>query len=168
MAKSFRVTTKSRGRPKTTGPGTQIGMRWEDHELEVIDTWRREQPDLPSRPEAIRRLVASALAEPQKKRIPSGELVWLRRSFEPGGYRHIVKRFDEQFAAMQSLKGMLMIADRTNPHKHRIYVSVPEASRQSYPHFRRVRTSDVPADAEFLAGDEAEFTSRPRRPFRPS
>lgn len=31
-----------------------------------IDAWRRQQTDLPTRPEAIRRLVESALAAPPK------------------------------------------------------------------------------------------------------
>jgi hypothetical protein len=31
--------------------------------LELLDAWRREQPDLPSRPEALRRLAEQALRE---------------------------------------------------------------------------------------------------------
>jgi hypothetical protein len=61
MAQSIRVTKKSRGRPKTTGPGTQIGMRWQADELAAIDAWRRKQDDLPSRTDAIRRLVELGL-----------------------------------------------------------------------------------------------------------
>jgi hypothetical protein len=54
---SIRVTKKSRGRPKTTGTGVQIGMRWQTPELTLIDDWiGKHAPDL-SRPEAIRRLV---------------------------------------------------------------------------------------------------------------
>lgn len=33
-------------------------------DVEAIDAWRREQPDLPSRAEAIRRLVERGLASP--------------------------------------------------------------------------------------------------------
>jgi hypothetical protein len=57
---------KSRGRPKTTGPGVQIGMRWQPPELEAIDDWRRKQTDLPSRTEAIRRLVELGLKAKQR------------------------------------------------------------------------------------------------------
>jgi hypothetical protein len=40
MAKSIRVTTKKRkGRPVTTGTGTQIGERWHDSELAALDAW---------------------------------------------------------------------------------------------------------------------------------
>jgi hypothetical protein len=60
MKRSNPVTKKPRGRPKT-GRGTQIGMRWRDDVLAEIDDWRREQDDLPSRPEAIRRLVQLGL-----------------------------------------------------------------------------------------------------------
>jgi hypothetical protein len=61
MNKSIRGTTKKkRGRPATTGKGTQIGMRWQDPELLAIDDWR-EKHDVASRPEAIRRLVELGL-----------------------------------------------------------------------------------------------------------
>jgi hypothetical protein len=65
MSKSIKLlrgTKKKTGRPKTTGTGVQIGMRWQEAELAQIDKWRREQPDLPSRTQAIRRLVEQALA----------------------------------------------------------------------------------------------------------
>ena len=62
MGKSIRGTTKSRGRPRTTGAGVQIGMRWQEEELRAIDGWRRQEPDSPARPQAIRRLVGLGLA----------------------------------------------------------------------------------------------------------
>jgi hypothetical protein len=61
MGKSTRGTPKKkRGRPSTTGRGTQIGMRWQDKELAVIDDWRKSH-DVGSRAEAIRHLVALGL-----------------------------------------------------------------------------------------------------------
>jgi hypothetical protein len=51
---------KSRGRPPT-GPGRQLMIRCHDDFLASIDEYRRKQPDLPSRAEAIRRLVRLAL-----------------------------------------------------------------------------------------------------------
>ena len=42
-------------------------MRVDEDFLKSIDDWRRKQPDLPSRSEAIRRLVAMAL-EASKRR----------------------------------------------------------------------------------------------------
>jgi hypothetical protein len=61
MAKSIRGTKKSRGRPPTTGTGVQLGMRWPEPLMHAIDDWRREETDLPSRAEAIRRLVERGL-----------------------------------------------------------------------------------------------------------
>ena len=61
MGKSIKGTPKKkRGRPATTGRGTQIGMRWQDTELSAIDEWRKGH-DVASRPEAIRRLVELGL-----------------------------------------------------------------------------------------------------------
>jgi hypothetical protein len=37
-------------------------MKVPDSFLEMVDAWRRKQPDLPSRAEAIRRLVTFAIA----------------------------------------------------------------------------------------------------------
>jgi hypothetical protein len=56
----FSVTKKPVGRPRT-GVGAQIGMRWQAPVLAAIDDWRRAQSDLPSRTEAIRRLVELGL-----------------------------------------------------------------------------------------------------------
>jgi metal-responsive CopG/Arc/MetJ family transcriptional regulator len=47
---------------QVTKPRT-IQMRVNEDWLALIDNWRRAQPDLPSRSEAIRRLVEIALKE---------------------------------------------------------------------------------------------------------
>ncbi len=61
MGRSIKGTTKKkRGRPATTGKGTQIGMRWQDLQLSAIDSWR-ERHGVETRPEAIRRLVELGL-----------------------------------------------------------------------------------------------------------
>lgn len=41
--------------------GEMISTRVQPELLKQIDEWRRQQPDLPSRPEAMRRLAAKAL-----------------------------------------------------------------------------------------------------------
>jgi len=43
--------------------------------LEKVDAWRREQPDLPSRPEAIRRLTAAKLSEAPKPKFRVRKLI---------------------------------------------------------------------------------------------
>jgi len=40
----------------------QINVRVDEEFLERLDAWRRKQPDLPTRPEAIRRLADRGLA----------------------------------------------------------------------------------------------------------
>ena len=49
--------------PKTE----RFEMRLDLEMIERIDRWRREQPDLPGRAEAMRRLVDKALGDPPKK-----------------------------------------------------------------------------------------------------
>lgn len=46
-------------RPKQAG--TFVGTRIQPELLKQLDAWRREQPDLPTRPEALRRLAEEAL-----------------------------------------------------------------------------------------------------------
>lgn len=44
-------------------------MRYDDEWMALVDEWRRHQPDIPSRAEAIRRLVEIGLrADKPKKR----------------------------------------------------------------------------------------------------
>jgi hypothetical protein len=49
-------------RPKQTG--AMVATRVQPELLVQIDAWRREQLDLPTRPEALRRLVAKGLRKP--------------------------------------------------------------------------------------------------------
>ncbi len=39
-----------------------IGVRLQPEPLAAVDAWREDQPDKPTRPEAIRRLVEKGLA----------------------------------------------------------------------------------------------------------
>ena len=48
------------GRPPVDSEAVTVRLRSEA--ISRIDDWRREQPDLPGRPEAIRRLVETALS----------------------------------------------------------------------------------------------------------
>jgi hypothetical protein len=43
-----------------------VMVRLSPEQAKLIDDWRRNQSDLPGRPEAIRRLVEQALAKPKK------------------------------------------------------------------------------------------------------
>lgn len=44
-------------RPRAKTTGTLVGTRFQPDLLEAIDLWRKAQFDLPTRPEAVRRLV---------------------------------------------------------------------------------------------------------------
>ena len=48
--------------PKDNEATIAIMLRVEPAMVDAIDNWRREQPDLPTRPEAIRRMIAQATA----------------------------------------------------------------------------------------------------------
>jgi hypothetical protein len=69
MPKSIGVITKkrTRGRPKTTGTGTLIGVRLLPPVLTSVDQWAAQQADNPSRPEAIRRMIEQVLKTSKKK-----------------------------------------------------------------------------------------------------
>jgi hypothetical protein len=60
MAKATGDNTKTRNkRPKQTG--LLVGTRLQPELLSRLDDWRRDQPDLPTRPEAIRRIIEEAV-----------------------------------------------------------------------------------------------------------
>jgi hypothetical protein len=60
MVKSTGEATKPRReRPKETG--VMVSTRLQPELLKQLDDWRRAQPDLPSRPEALRRLAEKGL-----------------------------------------------------------------------------------------------------------
>ena len=54
------MITKRRG-PAPTGKGTLIGVRFHGPQLAALDAWCAGQPDAPTRPEAVRRLIRESL-----------------------------------------------------------------------------------------------------------
>jgi len=67
MAKSIPVLRKKRGRPPT-GQDPVTAVRLSRALKSQIEDWARQQPDNPSRSEAIRRLVELALVTKAKRR----------------------------------------------------------------------------------------------------
>jgi len=61
IAMSISDVTKKRGRPISTGKGMPITVRLQPDQLAALDTWIAKQPDKPSRPEAMRRVLAEKL-----------------------------------------------------------------------------------------------------------
>jgi hypothetical protein len=65
MKPSTVLAKKKRG-PPPTGKGEQVVVRMHQPQLGALDAWIAAQPDpLPSRPEAIRRLLSIALPPPK-------------------------------------------------------------------------------------------------------
>lgn len=60
MAGQETPVSKKRG-PKPTGWGTAVMLRLQPDDLHALDAWIASQPDTPSRPEAVRRLMREAL-----------------------------------------------------------------------------------------------------------
>jgi len=60
MAKQTVLAKKRRG-PVPTGKGVQVVVRMQPAPLSALDAWITKQKDVPSRPEAIRRLVELGL-----------------------------------------------------------------------------------------------------------
>lgn len=49
-------------RPRAPATGTLVGTRFQAGLLDAVDSWRKDQTDLPTRPEAVRRLVELGMA----------------------------------------------------------------------------------------------------------
>jgi Arc/MetJ-type ribon-helix-helix transcriptional regulator len=69
----------ARRRP-ATGVGTPVHVRCSDEFLATLDAWRRRQADLPSRSEAIRRLVEEALTHERPWRAGPHKGAWTARA----------------------------------------------------------------------------------------
>jgi hypothetical protein len=53
--------------PKPLKYPTKVLIGFDDQQLAAIDEWRRKQSDLPTRSEAIRRIVEKAIGSTPKK-----------------------------------------------------------------------------------------------------
>lgn len=60
MTKQEKMLAKKLGRP-ATGRGQTVGVRLHPDQLGKLDAWREAQDDKPTRPEAVRRLLAKAI-----------------------------------------------------------------------------------------------------------
>ena len=67
-------------RRPATGVGTPVHVRCSDEILATLDAWRRRQADLPSRSEAIRRLVEEAFKHERPWRAGPHKGAWTARA----------------------------------------------------------------------------------------
>jgi hypothetical protein len=63
MSTSKEIVKRKPGRPRTTGKGHPIMVRLLPALLKPLDAWIAGQGDSPSRPEAIRRILAKHLKD---------------------------------------------------------------------------------------------------------
>ena len=66
MKKQSLISQKRKG-PAPTGKGVPILVRIQPDKLATLDAYIAKQPDEPSRPEAIRRVLDGALPKPKSK-----------------------------------------------------------------------------------------------------
>jgi hypothetical protein len=62
MAQETPISKKRRG-PPPTGQGKPVLVRFHEDMLGALDAWRSSQSGQPSRPEAVRQMLAEALRE---------------------------------------------------------------------------------------------------------
>ena len=84
----YRVNVKTFPPPnkrRSTATGMLVGTRFQPGLLEGVDQWRKLQSDLPTRPEAVRRLIQQALQEPAEHLASAGSAhkQQLRHAGEP-------------------------------------------------------------------------------------
>lgn len=67
---------KNQPKQRATAAGTLVGTRFQPDLLNAVDSWRKGQTDLPTRPEAVRRLVELGMACGERERdnsSPAGQ-----------------------------------------------------------------------------------------------
>ena len=60
MAVKETLIPRKRG-PAPTGKGTPVVVRLQPDQLAALDAWRNDGAPVPTRPEAVRRLIAASL-----------------------------------------------------------------------------------------------------------
>lgn len=59
---------KTSSKRRATAAGILVGTRFQPDLLAALDSWRKGQVDLPTRPEAVRRLVELGMASNEAER----------------------------------------------------------------------------------------------------
>ena len=67
ITRNLSIKKKRPGRPPT-GINPAVGVRLPPKLMRAVDNWRAHQSDVPGRPEAIRRLIETALEAIERRR----------------------------------------------------------------------------------------------------
>ncbi len=134
-----------------SGTGQLIGVRMQPDELAAIDSYRRDQPGVPSRPEAIRRLCVQALdplaggasAAPAPR--PLREIVQEFFEADPSRVGSFLRGRDEGVTPFEAAEVSFCPEDDTT------FAILQRAARDVLETYRRFATAGDPAARELCA-----------------
>jgi hypothetical protein len=93
---------------RPTETGTLIGVRLQEGVLARVDEWRKQQPDLPTRPEAMRRMI-EAYREPAPDTLAPGPMI--RALIAQWGDRVDLDTQEEREQVNEAIKRSLALPD---------------------------------------------------------
>jgi hypothetical protein len=133
-----------------SGTGQLIGVRMQPDELAAIDSYRRDQPGVPSRPEAIRRLcilalnpLAGASAAPAPR--PLREIVQEFFEADPSRTGSFLRGCDEGVTPLDAAEISFCPEDDTT------FAILQRAARDVFETYRRFAAAGDPAARELCA-----------------
>jgi hypothetical protein len=132
------------------GAGQLIGVRMQPDELAAIDSYRRDQPGVPSRPEAMRRLCIQALdprAGNSAARLPRPLREIVREFFDadPTRVRSFLRGRDEGLSPGEAVELSFSPEDDTS------FSILQRAARDVLEAYRRFAKAGDPAAREICA-----------------
>ena len=118
---SIPVNTKKRGRPPGQEFPVPVQLRLSEAQAATLDEWRQSQPELPSRSEAIRRLVENAIHGPDfivpRRNPETGEEELIAVEVKRGEHNlsAAVQQVQSYLAANPELKAGVVVVLREDP-----------------------------------------------------
>jgi hypothetical protein len=94
------------------------------------------------------------------------KFVWVKRTFEAGGYNRVEEQFAKDAMRLGDPKEMLMILVDVRPLVQTIYMRLPETLASTYPGFELISDAGLPKEANLLFGDHYEFLKHFKFPTR--
>jgi len=95
------------------------------------------------------------------------KFVWMKRTFEAGGYHRVQEQFAKDARRLGDPKEMLMLLVDVRPLVQTIYMCLPETLASTYPGFELISSdAELPKEVNLLFGDQYEFLKRFKFPTR--